>query len=229
MANGRRVVITGVSRGLGRAMVAAFAKRGHTIVGCARTPQAIEELSARYRSPHRFDVVDVAQEPQVRGWAEDASDGHDPPDLLVNNAALINRNAATWEVPVDEFAELIEANVMGVFHVMKHFVPAMVRRGRGVIVNISSTWGRSSSPNVAPYCASKWAIEGLTRSLALELPAGMAAVALNPGTVHTQMLETCFGPAAASSQSPEQWARRAVPYILELGAKDNGRPLTTPT
>jgi NAD(P)-dependent dehydrogenase (short-subunit alcohol dehydrogenase family) len=210
-------------------MVEPFIKRGHTLAGCARTASTMAELSARFQRPHHFQVVDVADEQAVAQWASQVLADGGPPDLIINNAAEINENAATWEVPANEFSSLVDVNVKGVFYVIRHFLPAMVQRGRGVIVNLSSGWGRSTAPDVAPYCATKWAVEGLTQALAQELPAGMAAVALSPGTVHTQMLETCFGPSAANSQSPEQWARRSVPYILQLGAKDNGRPLTTPT
>ena len=73
----------------------------------------------------------------------------------------------------------------------------VVARRRGVIVNFSSGWGRSTAPEVAPYCATKWAIEGLTQALAEELPAGMAAVPLNPGIINTEMLQSCFGAGAA--------------------------------
>ncbi len=222
-------MITGVSRGLGRAMVAGFAKRGHTVIGCARSSDLLRELAGRYQKPHRFDTVDVADEAAVREWGTQVLKTCGPPDLLINNAAQINRNSVAWEVPANEFSALVDANVKGTFYVLRSFLPAMVERGRGVVVNLSSAWGRTTSPEVAPYCTTKWAIEGLTRALAQELPAGMAAVSLSPGTVHTKMLEICFGTDAANCQSPDQWARRAVPYLLQLGAKDNGRPLTTPT
>jgi NAD(P)-dependent dehydrogenase (short-subunit alcohol dehydrogenase family) len=81
---------------------------------------------------------------------------------------------------------------------------------------------------VAPYCATKWAIEGLTQALAAELPDGMAAVPLNPGIIHTDMLASCFGEMASSYPTPEAWARTAVPFLLRLGPRDNGRPLTAP-
>ena len=119
-------------------------------------------------------------------------------------------------------------NIKGVANVIRAFVPAMVEAKRGVIVNLSSGWGRSTSPEVAPYCASKWAIEGLTKALAQELPAGMAAVPLNPGVINTEMLKTCFGESAASYPKAEEWARRAAPFILQLGAKDNGQSLSVP-
>jgi NAD(P)-dependent dehydrogenase (short-subunit alcohol dehydrogenase family) len=95
-----------------------------------------------------------------------------------------------------------------------------------VIVNFSSGWGRSTDAEVAPYCATKWAIEGLTQALAQELPEGMAAVPLNPGIIDTDMLRSCFGASASSYPNPAEWAKRAVPFLLKLGPKDNGRQLT---
>ena len=223
---GRRIVLTGASRGLGRAMTDGFIAAGHVVHGCARSMEAVAELSARYPSPHRFQVVDVTVEAQVAAWAEATLADGGPPDLLVNNAAVINGSRPLWDVPSDEFARVIDINIKGVFLVIRHFVPAMVARRDGVIVNFSSGWGRSTSPEVAPYCATKWAIEGLTQSLAQELPAGMAAVPLNPGIIHTDMLDSCFGEGASSYPSPAQWAKRAVPFILRLSARDNGRALS---
>ena len=122
----------------------------------------------------------------------------------------------------------LDVNINGIFHVLRHFVPAMVASQRGVIVNFSSGWGRSTSPEVAPYCATKYAVEGLTLALAQELPAGMCAVPLNPGIINTDMLQSCFGGDAAAYPTPEKWAEKAVPFLLGLGAKDNGKSLTAP-
>jgi NAD(P)-dependent dehydrogenase (short-subunit alcohol dehydrogenase family) len=95
-------------------------------------------------------------------------------------------------------------------------------------VNFSSGWGRSTDAEVAPYCASKWAIEGLTLALAQELPPQMAAVPLNPGIINTRMLQSCFGESAASYKTASAWACGAVPFLLQLGPKDNGRQLEVP-
>src|SRR5207302_9465479 len=127
------------------------------------------------------------------------------PDLLVNNAALVNDNAPLWEVPPDQFSRVIDVNIKGVYHVIRAFVPAMIRKGSGVIINFSSGWGRSTSPEVAPYCATKFAIEGLTQALAQELPEGLAAVPLNPGVIDTDMLRSCFGDSAGGYPKPEGW------------------------
>lgn len=76
-------------------------------------------------------------------------------------------------------------------------------------------------PALSPYCATKWAIEGMTRALAAELPSGLAAIPFNPGVIHTEMLESCYGDAAHSFPEPEIWAERAVAQLLELGPEDN--------
>lgn len=223
---GKLVVITGTSRGLGRAMVEEFIRRGHTVVGCGRSAAAVAELAKRHPAPHDFEALDVASDEAVGVWAKRILQSHGAPDLLLNNAALINRNAPLWEVSAQEFSDVVDVNIKGVANVIRHFVPAMVARRSGVIVNFSSGWGRSTSAEVAPYCATKWAMEGLTQALAQELPSGMAAVPLNPGIINTDMLQSCFGGSASSYPSTEEWAKLAVPFLLKLGARDNGRPLT---
>ncbi|HHH13175.1 MAG TPA: SDR family NAD(P)-dependent oxidoreductase [Thiolapillus brandeum] len=227
MSETKTIVITGVTKGLGRALAEAWLRAGHRVWGCGRSRQAIEALQEQWPQA-RFAVVDVADWEAVRAWAEDCLAGGEAPDLIVNNAALINANAPLWQVPVAEFHAVIEVNVNGVYHVVKAFLPAMLARRQGVIVNFSSGWGRSTAPEVAPYCASKWAVEGLTRSLAQELPAGMAAIPLNPGIIHTEMLDSCFGAMAGHYPDPATWAETAAPFILRLGPQHNGQPLTVP-
>ena len=225
---GRLVVVTGVTRGLGRALVEELIRLGHTVAGCGRNRSALETLRQRFTAPHDFAWVDVASDAEVRTWAERLLRVHAAPDLLINNAALINRNALLWQVPAREFSDVVAVNLHGTVNVIRHFLPAMINRGCGVVVNVSSGWGRSTNAEVAPYCATKWAIEGLTQALAQELPDGLAAVTLNPGIIDTDMLRSCFGEAAAGYAGPEDWARRAVPFLLALGPRDNGQPLSVP-
>jgi NAD(P)-dependent dehydrogenase (short-subunit alcohol dehydrogenase family) len=224
----RLIVITGVTRGLGRAMVDGFARLGHTVLGCGRTREQVEELQAEFGPPHDFRALDIASDDAVEAWAKHVLETRGPPDLVLNNAGVINRNAPLWEVSAQEVANVLNVNIGGSVNVIRHFVPAMIERGSGVIVNFSSGWGRSTDAEVAPYCASKWAIEGLTDALAQELPSGMAAVALNPGIINTEMLQSCFGDSAKSYPSAAEWARTAVPFLLKLGPKDNGKPLDAP-
>ena len=222
------IVITGVTRGLGRALAERFIEAGHTVLGCGRSSKLIEELRRLFEEPHDFATLDVCREDQVQAWAERLLAEVGPPDLLLNNAAVINANAPLWKVPSREFDQVVDVNIKGVANVIRHFIPAMVAVQKGVIVNFSSGWGRSTSPEVAPYCATKWAIEGLTRALAQELPSGMAAVPLNPGIIDTEMLRSSFGDGAGSYPNADKWSRAAAPFLLQLGAKDNGKPLTAP-
>jgi NAD(P)-dependent dehydrogenase (short-subunit alcohol dehydrogenase family) len=185
-------------------------------------------LQKQFGLPHDFAVVDVASDGQVATWAERILKSHGTPDLVLNNAGLINRNAPLWEINAQEFSQVIDVNLKGTANVIRHFVPAMVKNKSGVIVNFSSGWGRSTDAEVAPYCATKWAIEGLTQALAQELPPGMAAVPLNPGIINTDMLRGCFGGSASGYPTAEEWAKIAVPFLLKLGPSDNGKPLTVP-
>jgi NAD(P)-dependent dehydrogenase (short-subunit alcohol dehydrogenase family) len=222
----RIIVLTGATRGIGRALVPALAELGHTVIGCGRSGDAVDELRTAVGPPSRFDAVDVADWPEVERWAISVLDDLPPPDLVVNNAGVINRNAPLWQVDEAEFARVLDVNVGGTANVIRAFLPAMIDRGAGVVVNMSSGWGRSTAPEVAPYCASKWAIEGLTQALSQELPPGLAAVAVNPGVIDTEMLRSCWGSTAASCPSPEDWARRAAPFLLSLGPEHNGQALS---
>jgi NAD(P)-dependent dehydrogenase (short-subunit alcohol dehydrogenase family) len=221
-----KIVITGVTRGLGRALAEWFISNGHTVAGCGRSGQQIFDLRFAHPEPHSFDPVDVAQPNRVALWAERVLGALGAPDILINNAGLMNQPAPLWRVSAEEFSRLAGVNIIGVANVIRAFVPAMVERKQGVIVNLSSGWGRGVAPNVAPYCASKWAVEGLTRALAEELPSGMAAVPLNPGVIDTDMLRQCWADGAADYPKAAIWAETAGPFILGLGPKDNGQPLS---
>ena len=221
-----KIVITGVTRGLGRALAEEYIRGGHTVLGCGRSGDALFDLRMTHQAPHDFSVVDVALDTKVAIWAAKILENDTPPDLLINNAALMNRLSPLWEQDDREFTKLVDANIRGVQNVIRHFAPAMVAKKKGVIVNFSSGWGRSVSPEVAPYCMSKWAIEGLTKALAAELPAGMAAVPLNPGVIDTDMLRSCWADGASGHPKAEQWAKTAAPFILKLGPKQNGQSVS---
>ena len=224
----RIACVTGCARGLGRAMSRILANRGWTVAGCSRSKEHLADLRKELSSPHFFQSVDVRHEDEVRKFAEETLNEVGPIDLLLNNAGVINRNAPLTELSEEEVSRVIDVNVKGVISFMRHFMPAMEERGRGIVVNFSSGWGRSTSPEVAPYCASKWAIEGLSQAVAQEVPAGIAVIALNPGIIDTDILRSCFGESAASYPDAETWAASAVPFLEKLDSSDNGRALTAP-
>ncbi len=221
------IVITGVTRGLGRAMVDEFIRLGHTVLGCARTQHQIARLALKYPQ-HDFQTVDVASDSQVKTWASSLLAKYGAPDFVLNNAAIVNVKAPLWRVKQRDFSNEVDINVKGVANVIRHFAPSMIRRGHGVFVNFTSRWGQSYEPNMGPYCATKWAVVALTRVLAAELKHdGLTAIGLNPGIVKTGMLKRYLRNsqkfAATNCISAADWAKIAVPFILRLRPSDSGK------
>lgn len=165
------------------------------------------------------DVVDVADDGQLAQWANTVFEAAGDVDLLINNAALMNRNSPLWKIPADEFSAVVDVNINGVANVIGISYREWSIRCAGIIINFSSGWGRSTSPEVAPYCATKWAVEGLSQALAQELPEGMAAVALNPGIIEDPHATQLFWLFGRKPPRADQWAQRAVPYILNCGPR----------
>lgn len=227
----KHVMITGCTRGLGLAMARSFAARGWRVSGCGTKQDAVERLAAelaKHENGHLVRTCDVTSADEVAAMAAEILASAGAPDLLLNNAAIINSNAPLWEVSAEDFSRVIDVNLKGIHLVLRAFLPAMIARGSGVIVNFSSGWGRSTSPEVTPYCCTKWGVEGLTQALSQELPSGLTAVALNPGIIDTEMLQSTFGPSSADFPDPATWAEKAVPFLENLGPRDNGKALTAP-
>jgi NAD(P)-dependent dehydrogenase (short-subunit alcohol dehydrogenase family) len=226
--SGKTIWLTGCTSGLGRALVGEFSRAGHTIAGCGRRDTRITGLQQELPSPHFFSAVDVSDDSQVKKFCQQALEQTGPPDLVINNASIINKPAPLWQVTAEEFDKLTSINISGTANMIRHTTPVMIEAGHGIIVNLSSGWGRSTSPDVAPYCASKWAIEGLTQALAQELPPGLATVALNPGVINTRMLQTCWGREASHYPDAIQWAVTAAPFLINIDPSQNGQALTAP-
>src|SRR5271170_7762545 len=125
-ASQKIILITGVSRGLGRALTEEFIRLGHTVIGCGRSEKEIAQLQKQFPSPNDFSVVNVADDSQVAAWAKRVLQTRAAPDLLLNNAALINRNAPLWKISAQEFSDVIDVNIKGVASVIRHFVPTMI-------------------------------------------------------------------------------------------------------
>lgn len=228
--NGKRrvVCITGCTRGLGHAMVEEFVQAGWIVAGCGRNEAMLNAIRSQFAVPHQFHSCDVSSLEAVNAFAQQVLNDLGPPDLLLNNAAIINPNNAFWDIDAKAFSDIVDINIKGTASMMRAFLPSMLKRGSGVIVNFSSGWGRSTASEVAPYCATKWAIEGLSQAVAQETRGKVAVIPLNPGIIDTEMLRRTFGEDAGHYPDPKRWAKKAVPFLAALGPKDNGRPLTAP-
>jgi NADP-dependent 3-hydroxy acid dehydrogenase YdfG len=200
------VVITGATRGLGLAIGEAFLQSGYRVAACGANPERVSKLQSRALPDFDIETVDVADDEGVKSWSERVLKEFGTPDILINNAALINERKVAWEIPAADFSRLIDVNIKGVANVIRHFVPAMIKFPRSVTINLSSAWGRTVSPGVSSYCCSKWAVEGLSKV----------------------MLRTAFGSHSGEYEDAADWAARALPFILKIGEKHNGHSLSIP-
>lgn len=177
---------------------------------------------------YTYRQLDILDRAALSEWASAIQSAGNPIDYLIHNAAVIHPNADLWEIDQASLETVLEINILGTFNVLRAFLPQMLDRAQGMVLVLSSGAGRAGLPEISGYCASKWAVEGLTKSLAAELPEGMAAIPLSPGIVDTDMLRSTFGESAAGHQKVEPWAKVAARYILEIRPSQSGESLTVP-
>jgi len=193
------VLITGALTGIGRAAALAFAREGHRIVVAGRHEQAGQELAAELRTlgtEAEFLLADVRHEDDVRNLIDRAVARFGRLDAAVNNAGTEGQPGPVTQQTADTYAATFDTNVLGTLLSMKHELRVMQVQGTGSIVNISSTYGHAGAPGASLYAASKHAVEGMTKSAALEAaPFGVRVNAVAPGPVETAMLNRFTGTA----------------------------------
>lgn len=152
---------------------------------------------------------DVGSDRDSKALVKEALRAFGSIDVLVNNAAVLAPRATVVETPQRTWEEVLRINVIGTANMIRHALPPMTERGSGVIVNLSSGWGREASGHVASYCASKFAVEALTQSVSEECAeTGVIVFALNPGVIATDMLRSAFGGDVSGYPRPESMAPR---------------------
>jgi NAD(P)-dependent dehydrogenase (short-subunit alcohol dehydrogenase family) len=191
------VLITGGLTGIGRAAAIAFAKKGAKVVVAGRRDEAGEALAKELRSfgsEAEFINADVRKEEDVRAMVDKTVARFGRLDVAVNNAATEGQIGPITDQTAESFAATFETNVLGVVLSMKHEVRAMQAQGSGNIINISSTYGHRGAAYASIYVGAKHAVEGITRSVALELAkSGIRVNAVAPGPTDTGMLTRFTG------------------------------------
>jgi NAD(P)-dependent dehydrogenase (short-subunit alcohol dehydrogenase family) len=194
------VLITGGLTGIGRAAAIAFARKGAKVVVAGRREEAGKELLKELRSfgsEAEFINADVRKEDEVRALVEKTVARFGRLDVAVNNAGTEGQVGPITEQSAESYAATFDTNVLGVILSMKHEVRVMKKQGSGSIVNISSTYGHEGAAGASVYVGSKHAVEGITKSVALEIArTGIRVNSVAPGTTDTDMLTRFTGTSA---------------------------------
>src|ERR1700681_1805744 len=191
------VLITGGLTGIGRAAAVAFAKKGAKVVVAGRRDEVGKELIKELRSlgaEAEFINADVRKEDDVRALVDKTVARFGSLDVAVNNAPTEGQGGPITDQTAESFAATLDANVLGVVRSMKHEVRAMQAQGSGSIINISSTYGHEGAAGASIYVGAKHAVEGITKSVALEVAkSGIRVNAVAPGPTDTGMLTRFTG------------------------------------
>lgn len=218
--SGKKIFVTGASRGIGRAIAQSFRADGAWVIG-TRTGA----ISQADDPCHEWISADFSNFEQIRACAESLRSAE--PDILVNNAG-INRNASFVEIGTDDFLKIQQVNVVAPFLLCQAAIPAMKRKRWGRIVNISSIWGKISMAHRASYSTSKFALDGMTVALAAEHSSdGIMANSIAPGFIDTDLTHRMLGDTGIQALIAKVPAGRLgrveeiARLVLWLGSEEN--------
>jgi 3-hydroxy acid dehydrogenase / malonic semialdehyde reductase len=190
----RTVFVTGASSGIGRACAEAFAAAGAPRLLCARREDRLSELAAGLDAECHTFPLDIRDRAAVEAALTAQPEGWQAIDVLVNNAGLAAGFEPLWEGDPEDWQRMLDTNVQGLLWVTRAVLPGMVERGRGHVINIGSIAGREPYPNGAVYCASKAAVDSITRALRMDLlGTGVKVSTVDPGLVETEFSIVRFG------------------------------------
>ncbi|MDP4220532.1 MAG: SDR family oxidoreductase [Bacteroidota bacterium] len=213
------VFITGASSGIGRATAFAFAKEGADLLLCARRIDRLEELKAQLHAQYPdIDIhifqLDVRDQKAVHQSLSTLPEEWRMIDILVNNAGLSRGLDKLHEGSLQDWEEMIDTNVKGLLYVTQEIVPGMVTRGSGHIINIGSIAGHEVYPKGNVYCASKFAVDAITKGLRMDLvDTPIRVTSIDPGLVETEFSSVRF-------HGDEEKAAQVYRTIKALTAED---------
>ncbi|WP_164007444.1 SDR family NAD(P)-dependent oxidoreductase [Pyxidicoccus trucidator] len=212
----KTVVVTGASRGIGRAVALSFAREGFKVWALARSADALTSLRSEGGDNIRPHAVDVANESALLAISKTIlADG--TPRVLVNNAG-ITVSAPLTKTSTEDLARVMAVNVTAPFILCRELMPAMAKAGGGRVINIGSMMAVRGAKYTSAYCASKHALMGLTRSLASEYAKKNVTVnAVNPGWVETDMFASAASAVTQTTGRTEQQSREALAAMNAMG------------
>ena len=210
--SGKSVIVTGAASGIGLALSRALARRGAKVWLSDINEAAVREAASRIGGDARAATLDVTDADAFKALVAEVVAEHGHLDVLFNNAGIGVAGAAE-ELDFSHFDRAVEVNVRGVTNGFVAAYAGMVRRGEGIIVNTASTGGLIGVPGLAPYCLSKHAVVGLTKSVRVEAAEyGVRVCALCPATIETPILDSDY-PVG----TPEVWRPDMRQYLTDIG------------
>jgi len=218
--SGKRAIVTGGARGIGRAIVARLAAGGASVVIGDIDIDAGRDTAKAIGPNARAIHLDVTSEESWREAIGFAADGAGAIDILVNNAGIAGRSAPVHEISLEEWDTLIRLDLTGYFLGCKHVLPGMIERGYGRIVNIASIAGKEGNPNAVAYSAAKSGVLGLTKAVAKEVATkGILVNAITPAVIETDILKQVSAEHVAYMTSRVPMGRVGQPEeVAELAA-----------
>lgn len=216
------VLVTGALSGIGRAATLAFARAGARLVVSGRSQEAGDALATELRTLGADAVflrADVRHEAEVRSLVDQTMERFGRLDAAVNNAGTEGQPGPVVDQTAETYAATFDTNVLGVLLSMKHELRVMVAQGAGSIVNVSSAYGKIGAAGASVYVASKHAVEGLTKSAALEVATtGVRVNAVAPGPIQTGMLDRFTGSAEGKAWLTGQVPAQRLGDVDEIAA-----------
>ncbi|SPT51244.1 SDR family NAD(P)-dependent oxidoreductase [Actinomadura madurae] len=214
VCEGRTALVTGAGNGLGRAIALELARRGARVILTGRHRAKLDAVAQECGVDTRVATVDTADEHSVTALAAELAD--EEVSILVNNAGIAGPVAPLTDIAVKDWDEVFAVNVRGVFLMCQAFLPPMLRRGSGDVINLASVSGKRPLARRTPYTASKLAVIGLTATLAHEVgAAGVSVNSLSPGPVDGPRMRRNFALEAertgrTSAEAEEEFVSRAA-------------------
>ena len=206
------VVLTGASSGIGYSLLKYFISEGAIVYAISRNER---ELTEKDKQECNFELLDISDEVNVEEFTKAVLQKENRVDILINNAGVAHNLALIEEMNLEMFNSIIKDNLMPTFNMMKYILPIMKKNNSGTIINISSRAGRRAVPKLSAYTAAKFAVRGLTESVAKEVQeTGIKCVTISPAGVNTGMRAMVFGKEDAENQQDTSRITEIISKIL---------------
>jgi NADP-dependent 3-hydroxy acid dehydrogenase YdfG len=216
--SGKLAIVTGVSKGIGYETVKILLKEGAKVAGWGRTKPAIADPNFQFFSTNVGNLAEVE-----KAWSATESHFRIPCSVLVNNAGL-GYEALFEAMPIEQWQEMFDTNVHGIFYCSRMVIPQMKEREEGHIINIASIAGSVGIEGMAGYCGTKWAVRGISQSMYKELrKSGIKVSVISPGSVNTHFFDNVQSMHANPNMMRPEDISESILYLLKTS--ENYHPI----